>query len=149
MLSIDKYSDTQNNQLTYSEEGFLGSFAGWIIGAVTFGSVFGRIGTGILGGAAELQAQKIKGDIKTISERIAKIRNGMIDEEVKKGVKLPKSIKKISYIDVIEGVAIGAIFGPFYGVYKGSQLQGEYEILLKKMEQLETLLKSHGIDPAE
>lgn len=124
-----------------SEEGFLGGLAGFILGGV--GWVAG--GGAVVGAGAKASIQKTKEDIKEISERIAKLRNGQIDEVVKKGTKLPKSIKKVDAADIVKGAVIGLFFGPLYGAYKGSQMENEYKKLQDKIEQLKDEMKKAGV----
>lgn len=134
--SLESYDDS----LVYSEEGFWGGLAGFLItGSIPFGGTI----AGIFG---ETKIQKLRNQIDEASDRIAKLRNGAIDEAVKQGTKLPADIKPIDKTAVIKAALWGTLFGPFYGMVKGSQLENENDKLMALIKELEVELKRAGLD---
>lgn len=134
--------------LTVSQEGWLGALAGFI-GTGVVSTLVPFAGGGAIGAGAKAQLQKLQEDIAEISERIAKVRNGMIDDSVKKGLELPKSIKKVDAIDIAKGAVWGTLFGPIYGAVKGSEIENEYNKLNAKLAELEKVLKQAGVQQSD
>lgn len=132
---------TTTSTVTYSEEGFLGGLAGFIVGGL---GLFPGMGL-VLGSVAKVKVQKLEQDIKIVSERIAKLRNKQIDASVKKGLTLPNELKIVDGGEVIKGALLGNFFGPIYGIFLGSELQNLNEDLQKKLIELERLLDKEGI----
>lgn len=132
--------ESYDDSLVYSEEGFLGGLAGFLLtGSIPFGGTI----AGIFG---EAKIQKLRNQINEASDRIAKLRNGAIDEAVKQGTKLPADIKPIDKTAVIKAALWGTLFGPFYGMVKGSQLENENDKLMALIKELEVELKRAGLD---
>lgn len=146
--ALVELADKATNKGEVSQEGFLGGLAGFI-GTSAVGAAIPFVGGAAVGAAAKAQIQKTQQDIRIISERIAKLRNGEIDEMVKQGKELPKGVKKIDGGDVAKGAVLGMLFGPFYGAYKGSQIQNEYGKLQDKIKELEVELERAGIKTTE
>lgn len=144
--AVVKTVSNEDADLTVSNEGWLGAVAGFI-GTGVVSSLIPFAGGAAIGAGAKAQMQKYQQDIETISERIAKIRNGQIDEATKKGLQLPKSIKRVDGIDVAKGAVWGTLFGPIYGAVKGSEIENEYKKLQSKLDELEKAMKQAGIEP--
>lgn len=136
----------EDADMTVSQEGWLGAVAGFV-GGGALGALIPFAGGAAVGAAAKAQMQKLQQDIETISGRIAKIRNGQIDEATKKGLELPKGIKHIDGVDVAKGAVWGFLFGPIYSAVKGSEIENEYSKLNSKLKELENCLKQAGIEP--
>lgn len=139
MLNINKYERNQD-QLTYSEEGFGGGLVGFIIGLAPI-----PFYATAMSAAAKVRIQKLQQDIEVISERISKLRNKQIDESVKKGIELPKELKHVDGSDVLKGAVLGTIFGPIYGIFIGSEYQDLNNELNKKIKELSVELEKAGI----
>ena len=143
MLDISKYQISQED-LSISQEGFLGGLAGFL-GSAAVGMAVPFIGSAAAGAGLEASVQKKKKEIKIICDRIAKIRNGQIDEVKKKGIKLPKNIDYIDSGEVVKGAVYGFLFGAIYGAYKGSELQNENDKLQEKLKELEEEYRRAGV----
>lgn len=143
MLVIGKYQE-ENKEATYSEEGFTGGLAGWLVGGALWPTGFGSAAAA---GAAHASIQKTREDIEEISDRIAKLRNKQIDDAVRQGIKLPKDIKHLDKTQVVTSALLGVFFGPFWGAALGSTIQNDNEKLEAKIKILIKELKDAGIDP--
>ena len=146
--AVKKTPSNEDFNLTVSQEGWLGALAGFI-GTGVVSTLVPFAGGGVIGASAKAQLQKLQEDIAEISERIAKVRNGMIDDSVKKGLELPKSIKKVDAIDIAKGAVWGTLFGPIYGAVKGSEIENEYNKLNAKHAELEKALKEAGVQQSD
>lgn len=146
--AVKKTPSNEDFNLTVSQEGWLGALAGFI-GTGVVSTLVPFAGGGVIGASAKAQLQKLQEDIAEISERIAKVRNGMIDDSVKKGLELPKSIKKVDAIDIAKGAVWGTLFGPIYGAVKGSEIENEYNKLNAKLAELEKVLKQADVQQSD
>lgn len=139
MLNINKYERNQD-QLTYSEEGFGGGLKGYFLGTFAGGFYTGR---------AEENLQKIRAEIDATAEKIAKLRNGEIAEAKAKGIEVPSNVKPVDAAAVKKSFWLGFLFGPIIGASKGSQIQDESEKLAKLVKELEEELKKADAEKAK
>lgn len=137
---LDYYKWSLKNHKNTSTEGFLGGLAGFILGGIPIPGV-----PTVVGAASRHEADRLKKEIVAISKDIAELQHtgtlaalkeGKIDEETSK-----KQLK-VDWTAVIEGAALGTLFGGIYGAIQGNRIQNRKKELDEKIEELNKLMQA-------